>query len=312
MRRVPAIVAVLTASLVCAKAGAYCRSSACAERVDGSTDGHVCVPAQLDDCGVPLQWRQPCIGFNLHAKASIWLSYEVVDAALVEAFSAWTAVACEPGTPSLQVFDLGPVECARVEYNQHAGNANVVVFRDDVWPHASDNGLGTTDTIALATVTYDVKKGDIFDADIEINTANNTFSTSDTPGPHDVDLLGVLTHEVGHFLGLGHSWQQGTTMFPNYTKGTTDIRHPAPDDYAGICAAYPPSRQPTGECTGIPRHGFASECGADQTHVKCSAGAGEASSGGALGFAALAALALTARAPTRSGCDGTRARERRR
>src|SRR5262249_10761842 len=162
-------------------------------------------------------------------------------------------------------------------------------FRDDAWPH--DEGDGGVDTLALTTVTYDVDKGDIYDADIEVNTAENTFTTSDTPGPDDVDLLAVLTHETGHFLGMAHSQDPTATMFASYVMGTTSIRELQPDDIMAMCEAYPIDRHTVGECTGVPRHGFASECYADQSYLRCAASPGDAGAGGERGGAG-AALAL--------------------
>ena len=303
-----ALGAALAAMLGGRDAGAYCRSSACAPHdPGGTTQGQICNPAQPDtDCGVELQWRQPCIGFNVQEDASKQVDYATAEQTLNQAFAAWTGVDCG-GPPSIQIFDLGPVSCARVEYSQHGGNANVLVFRDDGWPH--DSGGGGVDTLALTTVTYDVVKGDIYDADIEVNTAANTFTTSDNPGPMDVDLLSVLTHETGHFLGLAHSQDASATMFASYVMGTTGLRVLQPDDVAGICEAYPVDRRSVGDCTGLPRHGFAPECFADQTYVRCAAGgAGSRGEGGAPGAAfalVLAAAALGFRVRARRGSRGS-------
>jgi hypothetical protein len=285
-----AALAVLAASR---GALAFCQSSACPPRPDGSTQGQTCTPAGDGDCGVPLQWRQPCIGFNVAAQASTHVTLEEAESILQQAFAAWAAVDCGgEGPPSIEVFDLGVVSCANVEYNQHAGNTNVLVFRDDGWPHESDASGGNADTLALTTVTYDVEKGDIYDADIEVNTAMNTFTTTEDPGPNDYDLLGVLTHEVGHFLGLAHSPVDGATMFATYNGGP-DIRTLEQDDMDAICKAYPPGREAVGDCTGIPRHGFAPECGQDQTYVKCGTSRAGGEGGSAMPLAALA-LALAA------------------
>jgi Matrixin len=310
MGRSLAITAAAVALLGARPAGAFCRSATCpasgAGGTGGSTQGQDCVPAESGDCKIPLQWRQPCVSFSVQQDASKQVDYATADRVLTRAFATWAAVDCGGGGPSIQVFDFSPVSCDLVEYNQQAGNANLLVFRDAKWPH--DTGGGGVDTLALTTVTYDVDTGDIYDADIEVNTADNTFSTDDDPGATDVDLQSVLTHETGHFLGLAHTQVYPATMFASYTPGTITIRTLAGDDQDAICAAYPVSRQATGACTGIPRHGFAPICGAQQTYVRCSASPARSEvDASALG----AGLALAAAARFRRRAGGGRLRGRR-
>ena len=299
-----AALALVAALLGEGPAAAYCRSSVC--KVDGKPiHGKVCSPPEDDDCGTVLQWRQPCVGFAVQQDGSRQVPVAEVAKIAREAFAAWTSVDCGAGAhPTIGVDDLGTVTCGKVEYNQHAGNANVIVFRDEEWPHM-DEGSGTTDTIALTTVTYDVTKGDIFDADMEINSFQNQFTTSDTMV--DVDLLSVMTHEAGHFLGLAHSGVAGATMFPNYMNGSTELRHPQDDDQQAICDAYPPDRTPKGTCDGLPRHGFSPECAALQTEGTCSFEPGSAgfSAAALLPLAALMALARRRRSTGRSECRGS-------
>jgi hypothetical protein len=304
MRRAPPIavvVAMLPAALLAARAaGAYCQSATCPSHgSNDSTQGQVCDPPQSTDCGQTLQWRQPCVSFDVQMGASKQVDYATADKVLTQAFATWTGVDCNGGTPSLQIFDFGPVACDDTEYNQDSGNANILIFRDEAWPH--DTGGGGVDTLALTTVTYDVDTADIYDADIEVNTADNTFTTSDTPGPDDVDLLAVLTHEAGHFTGLAHTAVMPATMFPSYTDGTIGIRTLQPDDEAAICAAYPVDRQPTGACTGIPRHGWSPVCAAQQSYASCSASSGRSSPREGGGGALAASLALAAVALSRGG-----------
>jgi hypothetical protein len=295
MRRAPSIAVAVAALLAPRAAGAYCQSSACAPYgPDNATQGQVCNPPETNDCGMPLQWRQPCVSFDVQEGASQQVDYATADHVLTQAFATWAGVDCDGGAPSLQIMDFGPVACSNVEYNQNAGNANILIFRDDGWPH--DTGGGGVDTLALTTVTYDVDTADIYDADIEVNTADNTFTTNDTPGPDDVDLLAVLTHETGHFHGLAHTAVSPATMYPSYAEGTIDIRTLEADDEAAICVAYPVNRQPAGACTGIPRHGWSPLCGAQQSYARCSASAAgsDPGEGGGGALVALAAVALAA------------------
>jgi hypothetical protein len=52
------------------------------------------------------------------------------------------------------------------------------------------------------------------------------------------DLQGIMTHEYGHALGLGHSTVGNATMFPSGSVGQTTLRSIAPDDIAGLQCIY--------------------------------------------------------------------------
>jgi hypothetical protein len=278
---------VASAQLFSPAAGAYCRSSVC----DDGVQGTVCVPAGPFDCGTPLVWKQPCVGFAVHEEASQQVSYESTEALLQRAADTWTSVSCPGGPPSIRMTDLGSVQCGAVEYNQKGGNANLVAYRDDEWPYGDSFDRRSSDTIALTTVTYDVNTGEIFDADIEINAANFQFRTELPEVEGNPDLLAVLTHEMGHFLGLAHSLANDATMYATY-RGAEESSLRA-DDIAAVCAAYPIDRETTGECDSIPRHGFSPACFTEQTEGNCALapGAPPAAPGAALGLGALAAIA---------------------
>jgi len=68
----------------------------------------------------------------------------------------------------------------------------------------------------------------------------DNWSWDDGPGTisNRFDIEGVICHEYGHALGLGHSAVNGATMFPSVGAGQTGIRSIAPDDIAGIQCVY--------------------------------------------------------------------------
>lgn len=290
-RRLASLVCVTALAALAASrtAHAYCRTSTC-----GNTTGTLCTPSQPGDCGKPLAWPSPCVGYSLQQDASREVSLPSATQVFEAAFQTWHDVTCPGGGhPRIEGSDTGPVACNQHEYNQDSGNANIIMFRDAAWPHA-----GQGDTLALTTVTYNLDTGEIYDADMELNSAQAQFTTTDA-GVKD-DLYSIATHEVGHFLGLSHTSVNAATMFADYIPGTTSLRQPKADDIAAICAAYPPGAPIPATCDATPRHGFSSTCASAPVSSGCCsvapgapASPGEAP-GRALGLGALAA-ALAAR-----------------
>jgi hypothetical protein len=107
-------------------------------------------------------------------------------------------------------------------------------------------------TLAATGFTIDLTNGAIVESDIFFNTA---FDWSTSGAPNAFDLQSVATHEVGHFLGLGHSAlgeteliasggrrvvAAGAVMFPiAFGRGITADRALMPDDVAGVSSTYP-------------------------------------------------------------------------
>ncbi|HXK17687.1 MAG TPA: matrixin family metalloprotease, partial [Polyangiaceae bacterium] len=240
---------------------AFCRTTTCDPadpKQNCPRDENTCVTT-----GIPLAWRSSCvtIGVQQLGDPRDGFSFDDIVPVVQDAFSTWMNADCSGGKPSIEVNLIGSIECGLSEYNSKVGNANVVIFRTGKWPYT-----GNENAIGLTTTRFDTTNGDLWDADIELNAdsmRNAHFSIGD-PITGD-DLLSVLTHEGGHFLGLSHSGDETATMKPLYNPSTdgATFRSLAPDDVAGICSIYPPGRRPaTNSCTN--RHGFSSQCGADQ------------------------------------------------
>lgn len=244
----------LAALLPARPALAFCRTSSCGEAGTGQN----CTPAQGGDCGISLFWSSPCVGYSIQKGASSKVSFETTQKIMQASFAAWEAASCLGGTPRIVATEAAAAECTKHEYNQEHGNANIIVFRDDGWPYE-----GSSNTLALTTVTYNLDTGEIYDADMEINSADNAITTSDSPILFD--LQSITTHEAGHFLGLAHSATLAATMFPDYKVGKADLRTLDPDDTSAICAVYPVGLPIPASCDPTPRHGFSTLCGADQT-----------------------------------------------
>jgi hypothetical protein len=260
-----ALLAAAASSAWARPAAAFCRTSSC----PNVGTSQVCTPQGPGDCGVALFWASPCVGWSLQKDASAKTTFAQTEAIVTKAFHTWTTAACAGGgTPHMSVVEAAAATCALHEYNQNAGNANIILFHDTKWPYE-----GSPNTLALTTVTYNLDTGEIYDADMELNSADNQFTITDTGV--EFDLLSIITHETGHFLGLAHSPDVDATMYPAYTPQTIKLRDLSPDDVTGICAVYPPGDAIPSSCDTTPRHGFSTLCAAEQP-----AGTGSTTGGG--------------------------------
>lgn len=282
-----------------ASAQAYCRTYTCLS--DDSDD--VC--EIVDGCpvgGKPVRWPSGCVAFAVQRDGSSLRDLAAPDVLNVAeaAFAIWTDSECHRGgSPPFTFVQQGEVSCRQPEYNCDPTdwNTNVIMFQDEGWPHASA-------ALAITCVTMNLDTGEILDADIELNTPGFDFAL---PGdPHGADLRTVLTHEVGHVLGLDHPNIPGTVMHATYDH-TTLISSLSDDDLAGICDIYggkdsdprcklpelPQATECVGESPCRPVSGDAGGC-------SCRAGAPAGGKGGPLIvalFALAGAASLRRRAP---------------
>jgi hypothetical protein len=284
---------------VASPAAAYCRSNTCDPRQETCLkDDEGCIYS-----GRPLSWQSSCVTFAVQEDGSLRneVSLQRFEQEVFEAFERWLTADCGGGeSPLLEVQNIGPVSCNKVEYNQRDGNANIFMFRDAEWPYT-----GGEDALGLSTIRFDPDSGHIYDVDIEINGTDTPITVGDPV--QGADLASILTHEVGHFLGLSHSRWPGATMRPGYSPGDDSLRTLSPDDVDGICDALSPDREPyTNSCT--PRHGFSEKCG-EKEKAGCSTQTPHGSqSGGALVIAGLAAAFALGRARRRSSKMSSRSR----
>ncbi len=275
------------------EAHAFCRSTTCTEDCARDLDG-------CKTSGEPLWWANSCVGFSLQRDASEHIPMKYVRQVATRSFTAWSDLECETGYATLAFSELDEAECKRTEYNVDGKNSNIILFQDNKWDYK-----GADNTLAKTTVTFDAETGEIFDADIEINHAYNNFTISDEIV--DYDLESVLTHEVGHLIGLDHTPDYAATMYAGYEPGSMEQRSLEPDDVLGACTAYPPEREAV--CDPRPRGGFGSACGdavaEDGAVAACSlatVGGGEGAPRGSL--PALAGLALVVAARRRASHRG--------
>lgn len=96
-----------------------------------------------------------------------------------------------------------------------------------------------TGVLAVTEISYNVDTGIISNADIIINESAFSainFTKDETQSSFMQAYLGdVLTHELGHFLGLSHSEVVGSSMIYSVFKNQHTVH---PDDYHGVLDNY--------------------------------------------------------------------------
>ena len=100
------------------------------------------------------------------------------------------------------------------------------------------NGKICTGSCLAATLTgYYHQEGGAYyidDADIYTNQRFNYTSSRETDGcSGEYDIDGIMTHETGHIIGLGHSSVAGATMYPSVAACDFSPRTLSSDDTAG-------------------------------------------------------------------------------
>ena len=274
----PRLAAASFAFALSAHSYAYCLTYTCDPTKKGG-----CPTDSETGCnigGKPLYWASSTVSFDVQQDGSKLrgISYDQLHEVVVNAFQKWVDAPCDDAHgPSIQLADFGQVACAKPEYNKTQPNQNVITFHDSKWPYEN-----TRDTLALTTVFFNPDTGEIYDANIELNSnqADFVLSAAEADAQHD-DLNAVLTHEIGHFLGLSHSTDVNATMFFSYQADMTSLEA---DDIAAICASLPPDRVTSdpGTPPGVPRHGFSTECGQPENGCCASTIGGKAPSSGPL------------------------------
>ena len=149
------------------------------------------------------------------------LPHDAVNSALQASLRAWTEVGAGP------LVALEPGE-GRAEARLDGVNSIFFVTQD--WPSRPEE-------LALTYTHVDASTREILEVDIAINAAHHVFATESDP--RAFDLQNVLTHELGHALGLPHNHEDPeATMYPHIRAGEQAKRDLALSDERALLALY--------------------------------------------------------------------------
>jgi hypothetical protein len=103
----------------------------------------------------------------------------------------------------------------------------------------NNNGKICNGSCLAATLTGYYSGSTIYDADVYTNTKYKFYSSREADGCNaEFDIDGIMVHEVGHVIGLGHSSVTGATMYPSVSSCNAANRTLEADDIAGKNALY--------------------------------------------------------------------------
>ncbi|MDH5672212.1 MAG: matrixin family metalloprotease [Myxococcales bacterium] len=252
-----ALPALTTAALVAcglwpATTGAYCRLTTDRPLAERSV-------SQCPEGGSPLSWQRACISYSVVERSKQVPSLSELRDTVDRSFQTWSQVECEDGPLDLDLRQTeGLSECGSPEHAPRDKNTNSIIFVED-W---TERGL-PAEAFGLTLIFHSPESGQIFDADMQINETMGELSICDGPCPEgQFDLQNVVTHEAGHFLGLGHTPVPTAAMHGEAELGEIRKRFLTSDDVAGICETFGAGEQHLA-CKAVdyaPIGGFTARC----------------------------------------------------
>lgn len=172
--------------------------------------------------GKNLEWTNPNITWRMNSAGSDNISDGSHEPAIEHAFQNWEDVVGS---------NINFTRGADTNSVDASGSSSIVAFDENNSSGYFPSGSGI---VAITPISFNTSTGAILDADILFNGSQFNFSTDQTPGTFDVQ--DVLTHEIGHFIGLDHAPQVAGTMWPYVTSGQWLHRSLTDDDAAGATA----------------------------------------------------------------------------
>jgi hypothetical protein len=174
--------------------------------------------------GQSVRWAEPSVTLRVDPKLEQVFGSDEIRAALAMSTDAWRGL---PGVPSIEISEEAAPGYSLAERTNG-------VYLMDPWPFPKEQ-------LAVTVSTY-TTTGRMIGADILINP-NTKYAllqeSADERGVSQHDLGAVLTHEMGHVLGLDESPDdEMATMWPYIRAGEVHQRTIENDDEQGVIEAY--------------------------------------------------------------------------
>jgi hypothetical protein len=170
-----------------------------------------------------VHWDKPTIRLPVDPRLAEIYGPEIYDA-LADAADAW---AFDAQVPRIELAYEGSDE-ERAAAADEKGNWIGVITEG--WPYG--------DQLAVTVSTIGAQSGRLVSTQVWIN-AQRPLALDVTAQDKHYDLRGVLTHELGHVLGLGEAdHAPEATMFPTFRRGETRQRTLATSDELAVTNLY--------------------------------------------------------------------------
>jgi hypothetical protein len=216
----------------------------------GTADAYIHLGFESSSGARAIKWTAPRVRWYANNGGVPGVTASQFQSELAQAFMTWENV------PTASIaFEFG-------------GFTSASPFEDDdlsVFGFQSEPDMERV--LGATSFIVDVFSGTIVESDVFFNSIFQ-WSVAATGDPNRFDLRSVATHEIGHFLGLGHSaigetelrpdggrrvLGSGAVMFPiSLGRGVIADRELQPDDIAGVSDLYPDGsfRDETGIISG--------------------------------------------------------------
>lgn len=178
--------------------------------------------------GAFLYWGKDYLPVPYAIAAKTFIGFPEYIEAIDQSFATWQ----KPNGSRMAFVGSG---CSRGSRNLNDGINHIILI--------TDRWMFDRAAIAITRNFYiagdSPRAGLILDSDILLNGVDHKFTIANETGMHDIQ--NIVTHEVGHFVGLGHEvspFNENATMFAQASPNQTNKRTLKNTDIQGLLSAY--------------------------------------------------------------------------